>query len=88
MTQKCIKCIVAQVLFELDCLEYERNLLDIAVEQCESESKFIADRVEILVTSYLEHTSAHIEYLRDYLENIASVAEVSCIDISVDELKF
>jgi hypothetical protein len=88
MTHKCIKSRANEALQELDFLEYQRNLLDIAVEQCDSESGIIPERIEILIASYLEHIEPHVHNLRFYLNEIASVAEPLWIDVIVHDLKF
>lgn len=88
MTQNCDNCISQDALFEIDCIEYQRNLLDIALDQLNCEAGINPDRIEILISSYLQHIEPHLDNLRMYLKNIPCVVETLTINALVDELRF
>jgi hypothetical protein len=81
MTQDEYKCLLVRVFDEINHIKWYQHYLNIALEQLDNPTDVTPDRVELLLSTYLQQIEPHF----DNLDWFAEQRESSCDSLLTEE---
>jgi NADPH-dependent 7-cyano-7-deazaguanine reductase QueF len=80
MTQDEYKRLLLGVVDDVNFISYYVDFLKIALEQCNSPNENTLDRIELLLSTFLERAECHFEQLEFSCKDIVKLCNTETVD--------